>query len=142
MHDEARWKEERIPRMTSTKTYKLLSYCPNLEERARVLIWEPDFTSRAVRYGLRMEPKARLAFKNEYSTAISLFDIVVLPTEPWLACSSHGLFWIDQNYTTLLEIKCPYSKRSWKLTTPPLLRYLKEKNGIALKKKTHLLYTN
>ncbi|XP_077528853.1 uncharacterized protein LOC144141171 [Haemaphysalis longicornis] len=64
------------------------------------------FSTPATRYGLQNEPKARKALEQKLQTPILETGLVVLPEQPWLACSPDGLMRYQGN-TVLVEIKCP-----------------------------------
>uniref|UniRef100_A0A224YYM8 Protein containing YqaJ domain n=1 Tax=Rhipicephalus zambeziensis TaxID=60191 RepID=A0A224YYM8_9ACAR len=57
-----------------------------------------------------MEPEARRDFERKVGTAVTQVGLVISPFQPWLCASPDGLFETSSG-VTLLEIKCPYSRK-------------------------------
>ncbi|KAL3242534.1 hypothetical protein MRX96_021042 [Rhipicephalus microplus] len=125
---------------------KLLSY-PHQEKATRSLGEADDlqkpFSTPATPYGLRNEPKARKALEQKLQTPILETGLVVLPEQPWLACSPDGLMRYEGN-TVLVKIKCPARCEKVPIIDKEgkmILEFFDCQAGTLTLKKSHSFYT-
>lgn len=66
-----------------------------------------------------MEPVARQVFERKAGTTVTQVGLIIHPRQPWLCASPDGLFHTS-NGITLLEIKCPFSRKDDFIIDPSL----------------------
>ncbi|CAN7940433.1 unnamed protein product, partial [Ixodes hexagonus] len=100
-----RWHEERKFRVTSSSAHSIRVRQKPFMDLARQMVNKKPFSTAATRYGLQNEGRARKALENELKAPILETGLLVLPEQPWLACSPDGLVKY-QGHTVVVEIKC------------------------------------
>ncbi|KAH8033960.1 hypothetical protein HPB51_018429 [Rhipicephalus microplus] len=103
---EVEWHEARKYRLTRSSCHSIRTRRKLPEALAKQMTRKKPFSTPATRYGLRNEPKARKALEQKLQTPNLETGLVMLPEQPWLACSPDGLMRYEGN-TVLVEIKCP-----------------------------------
>lgn len=143
------WMTERSKRITSSNAHKIYIRKKNFETLAATMKngsrnHLPKFVEKAMQHGKDYENVAKQKFF-DYLTYILKRNIVIRETglvvQPylfWLGASPDGLL-IGADKPSLIEIKCPYTKRH---TTPKQLLkdekfYIYENNGVTFLKRKH-----
>ncbi|KAH7943949.1 hypothetical protein HPB52_013727 [Rhipicephalus sanguineus] len=93
--------------------------------------------------GITMEPMARKVFEKKVGTRVTQVGLVIHPQQPWLCASPDGLFHTSKGIT-LLEIKCPYSRKDDVIIDPDLcesfISYVVYEDGCLKLTRSHPYY--
>ncbi|CAN7978180.1 unnamed protein product [Ixodes persulcatus] len=138
-----KWHEERKYRLTSSSCHAIRTRRKQPQVLAKQMTHKKPFSTAATRYGLRNEPKARKALEQKLQTPILETGLVVLPEQPWLACSPDGLMRYQGN-TVVVEIKCPERCKNAPIIDKEgktVLEYIDFQAGKLTLKKSHSHYT-
>lgn len=104
-----------------------------------------EFTTPALKYGLKNEKRAAQSYLNEYGGEIIPLGLMIMPDKPFLCASPDGIIVNDGCVSAILEIKCPYScankpiydQETQKFNVP----YLFKENGVSHLSSSHQYYT-
>lgn len=122
------WMEERKKRITSSHFGDICKSTAQRDKKtlASNLITPREFDARSVAHGRQYEKTAAEKFESLVGEKIQECGLIVHKHFPFLAASPDRLY--DEN--AVVEIKCPYSARSSKITpvTVPYLKYDKDGN--------------
>lgn len=142
------WIRERVSRITcSEKAHRIKTRRKNFNELA-VNLHKSSYqmiSTKQMRYGLNLEPVAKIAFKNLIQTEIYATGVVICFKQPFLACSPDRLIFDEEEFQ-LLEIKCLFSCANSIIVDydnkESMVHYLifNENNEVELKK-MHKYYT-
>ncbi|XP_066911079.1 uncharacterized protein [Clytia hemisphaerica] len=143
------WMLERSKRITSSNAHKINIRKRNFETLAFAIQSKtknklPKFVEKTLQHGKDYENVAKekffdyLTFSLKKKVAIRECGLVVQPFLFWLGASPDGLLFHDGK-VSLIEIKCPYTKRHWypsQLVNDPKF-YVGKENGVTFLKKNH-----
>lgn len=144
----AAWFEERSIRITcSEKAHQIKTRRKDFESLAARLRKNSkgSITTKAMNYGLEMEPVARRFFESLIEQEVYETGLVISFTQPFLACSPDGLIFNGETFE-LLEIKCPFSCANSIIvdieSNKSVVKYLRvNENGEIELVKNHKYYT-
>ncbi|XP_037520498.1 uncharacterized protein LOC119397131 [Rhipicephalus sanguineus] len=138
-----RWHQERACRISSTVAHRIICRKRSFESLAEQLKKTKSFYSPATEYGITMEPMARKVFEKKVGTRVTQVGLVIHPQQPWLCASPDGLFHTSKGIT-LLEIKCPYSRKDDVIIDPDLcesfISYVVYEDGCLKLTRSHPYY--
>lgn len=106
----SRWYKERSVRISSSVAHRVITRKRSFESLAEQLQKSKSPRVPAILYGTAMEQEAREDFEVKVGTKVTKVGLVISPLQPWLCASPDGLFEANDG-VTLLEIKCPYSRK-------------------------------
>ncbi|XP_049524241.1 uncharacterized protein LOC119454233 [Dermacentor silvarum] len=137
------WHKARACRITSTLAHRILRHRGPNEDLAEKIIRQNRITTAAMIYGIKLEPAGRAWFAYHENVIVHELGFVLKDSQPWLGCSPDGVIECPHSETELLEIKCPYSKRSGqeKFLEGKSLAYLTTSGGACHLKTSHEYYT-
>lgn len=105
------WHQIRKLRISSSKSHRVITRRKNYESLVKSFLDTKFSGNAATNYGNRLENAARASFVFKTKTRILECGVVVCKDLPWLCCSPDGLIISDNGEVSLLEIKCPYTRK-------------------------------
>lgn len=133
--DSREWHQLRTCRITSSMFYVVChskTYTKSLLDK---ILSPKAVHTRAVAHGKINEPIAKAKYKNDFGVNVQNCGLFISSEYPFLAASPDGI--LDEE--TVIEIKCPYTARNYKISeiTVP---YLEKHDGDFFLKKNHPYY--
>ncbi|XP_077532385.1 uncharacterized protein LOC144162228 [Haemaphysalis longicornis] len=139
----ARWHKERSLRITSSTAHRIISRKRSFDTLAQQLRNSNVPRVDSIVYGLEMEAQARMDFEKKIGTSVTQVGLVVHTQQPWLSASPDGLF-KTTNGVTLLEIKCPFTRKDAAIVDAELCHsfvdYIIYEDGCLKLRKNHAYY--
>lgn len=132
------WHSERKPRLTASKFGEIrqLTARRNLDKFCNYMCTTQKFHCKPMLHGIQYEKIAIDKFTATSNIVVQPCGLFVSKEFPYLAATPDGLIG-DNN---ILEVKCPYSGRSEKISVGPLFPYLEMIEGKLNLKKSHRYY--
>ncbi|KAM7307851.1 uncharacterized protein ISCGN_011487 [Ixodes scapularis] len=138
------WFSEREVRLSSSIAHRVVARRRPFDTLAQKLLHRKPFTGKAVTYGRKTEAEAREVFEKKVGASVTQVGLIVHLRQPWLCASPDGFFKTSDE-TTLLEIKCPYSRKNKVLIDvskeESFVKYIVYEEGRLMLKKRHTYYT-
>ncbi|XP_054926413.2 uncharacterized protein [Dermacentor andersoni] len=139
-----RWHNERAIRLSSSIAHAVVARRLPLDSLGEQIKRRKPFFGKAVMHGRKTEAIAREQFEQKIGGPVLQVGLIVHLKQPWLCASPDGLFkYGDQ--TTLLEIKCPYSRKDDVLIDhtkeSSFIKYIVYRDGHLEVNKRHQYYT-
>lgn len=136
------WKSIRKCRLSSSMCHQIVTRTGNFDELAGNIIKNSFHGNSATRYGSQMERAAKAWFSYKNQTPLLDCGVIISAEFPWLCCSPDSLYYFN-NKITVLEIKCPYTRKGQKIKDGniSLVPYIKHDGNRFFLKNTNAYYT-
>ncbi|XP_042142268.1 uncharacterized protein LOC121833207 [Ixodes scapularis] len=138
-----RWFSEREIRLSSSIAHRVVARRRPFDTLAQKLLHRKPFAGKSVTYGRKTEGETREAFEKKVGVLVAQVGLIVHLRQPWLCASPDGIKTSDG--TTLLEIKCPYTRKNNVLIDSSkeesFVKHIAYEEGRLMLKKRHTHYT-
>ena len=110
-----KWHNERQKRLTASNFGRFMLWKAAITQKfVDSLIKPKPFSTPATSYGLASEKVAKNMYRKKMNNHVHECGLVVNPLFPFLGASPDGK--ICDGETGILEVKCPFSIRDWKIS--------------------------